>query len=84
MTISIIGKSGALIPPRSLEDIVFASELSQGVYLLDELTLDQHWLFNAGARGAWADYVFNQTQQTAQKDCSPTTEGYERRLGVQI
>ena len=68
--------------PGSLEDIVFAREASQGVYLLDELALDKRWLFNTGVRGAWADYVFNETQQTAQKfDRSPTTEGYEAGLG---
>jgi iron complex outermembrane recepter protein len=68
--------------PGSLEDIVFAREASQGVYLLDELALDQRWLFNTGVRGAWADYVFDQTQQTPTKfDRSPTTEGYDGGLG---
>ena len=68
--------------PGSPEDIVYASEASQGVYLLDELTLDERWLLNTGVRGAWADYVFNQTQQTAAKfDRSPTTEGYDGGLG---
>ena len=64
------------------EDIVYANEASQGVYLLDELTMDKRWLFNTGVRGAWADYVFNQTQQSMEKfDRSPTTEGYEGGLG---
>ena len=66
----------------SLEDIVNASEASNGAYLLDELTLDERWLLNAGVRGAWADYVFNQTQQEAKKlDRSDTTEGYDGGLG---
>ncbi len=69
-------------PAPALEDIVQASEASQGVYLLDELALDNHWLFNTGVRGAWANYVFKQTQQTPSKfDRSPTTEGYEGGLG---
>ena len=64
------------------EDIVFASEGSQNVYLLDELTMDERWLFNVGARGAWASYVFNQVQQTPTKfDRSPTTEGFDGGLG---
>jgi iron complex outermembrane receptor protein len=64
------------------EDIVFASEASQSVYLLDELALDNRWLFNTGARGAWADYIFNQVQQTPTKfDRSPTTEGFDGGLG---
>ncbi len=68
--------------PNSLEDIVDASEASQGIYLLDELTVDEHWLLNTGVRGAWAGYVFNQTQQTPTKfDRSPTTEGYDGGLG---
>src|SRR5208283_1391851 len=69
-------------PDGSPEEVVFTSETSQGVYLLDEATLDDRWLLNAGARGAWASYVFDQTQQTAAKfDRSPTTEGYEGGLG---
>jgi len=68
--------------PGSSEDVVFATEASHGVYMLDELTLDERWLLNAGARGAWAGYVFNQTQQTAVKfDRSTTTEGYDGGLG---
>ena len=68
--------------PGSLEDIVFASEASQAAYMLDELTLDEHWLLNTGVRGAWADYVFNQTEQTAVKfDRSPTIEAYDGGLG---
>jgi len=62
--------------------MVLASEASQGVYLLDELALDNRWLLNTGVRGAWANYVFNQTQQTPTKfHRSPTTEGYEGGLG---
>jgi iron complex outermembrane receptor protein len=68
--------------PGSTEDIVFASEASQSVYLLDELTLDERWLLNVGARGAWADYIFNQTQQTSAKfDRSPTTDGFDGGIG---
>jgi len=68
--------------PGSLQDIVDATEASQGVYLLDEMTFDEHWLVNAGARGAWAGYVFNQTEQTPTKfDRSPTTEGYDGGFG---
>jgi len=68
--------------PSNLEDIVNAAEASQGVYLLDELTLDDRWLLNTGVRGAWADYVFNETQQTPVKfERSPTTEGYDGGLG---
>ncbi len=64
------------------EEVVFSTEASHGVYLLDELTVDEKWLLNAGARGEWADYVFNQTQQTAVKfDRSDTTEGYDGGLG---
>ena len=64
------------------EDIVFAREASQSVYLLDELTLDNRWLFNTGIRGAWAEYVFNQTQQSSAKfDRSPTAEGFEGGIG---
>jgi len=63
-------------------DLVFANEASQGVYLLDEMVLDEHWLLNTGVRGAWANYVFNQTQQTPAKfHRSTTTEGYEGGLG---
>lgn len=69
-------------PDGEPEDIVHASEASQGVYVLDEATLDDRWLLNAGARGSWADYVFDQTQQAAAKfDRSPTNEGYEGGLG---
>ena len=65
-----------------IEGIVHASEASQGAYLLDELTLDNRWLFNTGVRGAWADYVFNETQQTPAKfERSPTTEGYDGGIG---
>ena len=68
--------------PHSLEDVVDASEASQGVYLLDELILDKHWLLNTGVRGAWAGYVFNQKQQTPTKfDRSATTEGYDGGVG---
>jgi iron complex outermembrane receptor protein len=68
--------------PGSLEDIIGANDASQGVYLLDELTVDERWLVNAGVRGAWAGYVFNQTQQTPVKfDRSDTTEGYDGGLG---
>ena len=68
--------------PGSLEDIVFANEASQSVYLLDELSLDNRWLLNAGARGAWTGYVFNQTEQTPAKfKRSPTTEGYDGGIG---
>jgi iron complex outermembrane receptor protein len=64
------------------EDMVLANEASQGVYLLDELTLDEHWLLNTGVRGAWANYVFNQVEQTPSKfHRSPTTEGFEGGLG---
>jgi iron complex outermembrane receptor protein len=64
------------------EDIVHASETSQNVYLLDEMTLDERWLVNAGARGAWTDYVFNQTKQTPAKfDRSKTTEAYDGGFG---
>ena len=64
------------------EDIVFATQASHNVYLLDELTVDEKWLVNAGARGAWAHYVFDQTQQVSSKyDRSETTEGYEGGLG---
>jgi len=64
------------------EDMVLANEASQGVYLLDEMTLDDRWLLNTGVRGAWANYVFNQVEQTPTKfDRSPTTEGYEGGLG---
>ena len=64
------------------EDVVYAREASQGVYLLDELTMDERWLLNTGARGAWADYVFNETQQTPTKfERSPTIEGYDGGLG---
>jgi iron complex outermembrane receptor protein len=70
--------------PASLEDIVFASENSHGAYMLDELTMDEHWLLNVGARGVWADFVFNQTQQTHTKfDRSKTTEGYDGGIGYQ-
>lgn len=68
--------------PNSLEDIIDASEASYSVYLLDELILDKYWLFNVGARGAWADYVFNQKQQTPTKfGRSTTSEGYDGGLG---
>jgi len=68
--------------PASLEDVVNASEASQAAYLLDELTLDQRWLLNVGARGSWTGYVFNQTEQTSEKfDRSPTVEGYDGGLG---
>jgi len=64
------------------EDIVLAREASQGIYLLDEVTLDNRWLLNAGARGGWASYVFNETQQTPTKfNRSSTIEGYEGGLG---
>ena len=64
------------------EDVFYATEATNSVYLLDELTMDEHWLLNAGARGEWADYVFNQTQQAAVKfDRSDTTEGYDGGLG---
>jgi len=68
--------------PNTLQDQVYATEASQGVYLLDEVTMDEHWLLNAGARGAWANYVFDQTQQTPLKfDRSTTTEGFDGGLG---
>jgi len=64
------------------EDIVFAREASQGVYLLDEMTLDERWLLNTGVRGEWTEYVFNQTQSSAVKfERSATTEGYNAGLG---
>ncbi|MBF0571042.1 MAG: TonB-dependent receptor [Candidatus Omnitrophica bacterium] len=64
------------------EDVYYITEASQNVYLLDELTLDQKWLLNAGVRGAWADYVFDQTQQaTAKLGRCDTTEGYDGGLG---
>lgn len=72
-------RSGFLGPN---EDMVFINKETSGVYLLDEATLDEKWLANIGARGAWAQYVFNQTQQaTGKSDRSPTTEGYEGGLG---
>jgi len=68
--------------PGNPEDVVFATEASHGVYMLDELALDNRWLLNAGARGSWAGYVFDQTEQAAAKsDRSETTEGYEGGLG---
>jgi len=64
------------------ESVVYATEASHSAYLLDELTLDKKWLLNAGVRGAWANYVFDQTQQVASKfDRSDTTEGYDGGLG---
>ena len=64
------------------EDVFYSNEASHNVYLLDELTLDERWLFSTGVRGAWADYVFNQTQQSAVKfERSATTEGYDGGLG---
>jgi len=64
------------------EDMVFINKETNGVYLLDEATLDDKWLANVGVRGAWAQYVFDQTQQaTGKSDRSPTTEGYEGGLG---
>jgi iron complex outermembrane receptor protein len=66
----------------SPEDVVYASEASKSAYLLDEVTMDERWLMNVGARGAWASYVFNQTYQEALKlDRSTTTEGYDGGLG---
>ena len=68
--------------PSSPQDTIFANEASQGVYLLDELTMDERWLLNTGVRGAWAEYVFHETQQTPTKfNRSDTTEGYEGGLG---
>ena len=72
-------RSGSLGPS---EDLLFVSKVTHGVYLLDELTLDDHWLLNVGARGAWAQYVFNQKQVVASKSSrSATTQGYEGGLG---
>jgi len=69
-------------PFEALEEVYYSTEASKSVYLLDELTLDQKWLMNAGVRGAWANYVFNQTQQAPTKfDRSDTTEGYDGGLG---
>ncbi len=72
-------RSGTLGAP---EDLLFAGKVTQGVYVLDEAVLDDKWLVNAGVRGAWAQYVFDQKQVTAGKSKrSPTTEGYEGGLG---
>lgn len=68
--------------PGNPEDIVFARETMHGVYLLDELTLDERWLLNLGARGSWAEYTFDQKQQSAVKFTrSDTVQGYEGGLG---
>lgn len=72
-------RSGTLGPN---EDMVFVNKETSGVYLLDEATLDERWLVNIGVRGDWAQYVFDQKQQTAGKSQrSPTTEGYEGGFG---
>ena len=68
--------------PGTPEDMVFVNKETSGVYLLDEATLDEKWLANIGARGTWAQYVFDQTQQaTGKSERSPTTEGYDGGLG---
>ncbi len=72
-------RSGTLGTP---EDQVFVSKVTHGVYLLDELALNDKWLLNTGARGAWAEYVFDQKQVIASKSSrSATTQGYEGGLG---
>ena len=64
------------------EDIVYSSKITQDVYLLDELTLDERWLLNAGARGSWADYVFDQKQAVQMKfKRSETIQGYDGGIG---
>lgn len=70
-------RSGTLGTP---EDLVFISKATNGVYALDEVTLDK-WLLNIGTRGDWTSYVFNQTQVIAGKSKrSATNEGYEGGL----
>jgi len=72
-------QSGDITTPQ---DLIFASEVTKGVYLLDELTLDEHWLLNTGVRGSWAKYMFNQKQVLQSKfERSATTQGYEGGLG---
>ncbi len=64
------------------EDLVYSSKVTHGVYLLDELELDEKWLMNAGARGSWADYVFDQKQVIPGKfEKGPTVQGFEGGLG---
>jgi len=63
-------------------DTLYASENTSSPYLMDELTLDDHWLFNTGAREEWAYYVFNQTEQVPSKfELADTAQGYDAGLG---
>jgi iron complex outermembrane receptor protein len=72
-------RSGTLGTP---EDLVFISKNTNGVYALDEISLDEKWILNTGARGDWTRYIFDQKTVIAGKTKrSATNEGYEGGLG---
>lgn len=72
-------RSGTL---GSAQDLVYVRKATHGVYLLDEIVLDERWIFNAGVRGGWADYLFDQRSVVkAKKHRSSTTQGYEAGVG---
>ncbi len=72
-------RSGTL---GTVEDDIFISKVTHAIYALDELILNEKWLMNAGARGAWAQYNFDQRQALASEARrTPATQGYEAGLG---
>jgi iron complex outermembrane recepter protein len=72
-------RSGSL---GTAQDLVYVTKNTQGVYALDELTLDDKWLLNLGARGSWAEYTFDQKSVVTGKSVTkPNTKGYEGGIG---
>jgi outer membrane receptor protein involved in Fe transport len=50
------------------EDFVDITKQTVGLYAVDRLTLYERFILGAGARVAWADYNFNQTQTVQNKE----------------
>ncbi len=72
-------RSGNLGPSQ---DLLFASKVTHGVYLLDEITFDERWLLNGGFRETWVNYVFDQKQQVVGKsEVIGRGPAYESGLG---
>lgn len=63
-------------------DVTEVTKETHGVYLLNELEVEEQWLFNAGVRGAWADYEFDQKAVLVNKSTRDSaTQGYEGGMG---
>ncbi len=64
------------------QDLVNVKKVTHGLYVVDELTLDEKWLFNAGHRYNWSEYIFDQQQQVKGKSgAKGTNYGLDGGIG---